>query len=259
MIKRFLVVLVLLFALCGCSGQADCDDVQSPETCTRVLFIGNSYTYVNDLPGTFAKLARSGGYQVETGMEASGGWTLSDQVASAETLNTLTGLAWDYVVLQEQSQIPSVEQSRTTSMYPAARSLVESIEQVGATPIFFLTWAHRDGYPENGMFTYEDMQTQISQGYLGIADELSVGVAPVGEVWWVAISLDPTLALWQEDGSHPSEQGTYLAACVFYAVIFRQNPEGLTYYGSLSEDTAGFLQSMAAQTVLNDPAEWNLP
>ena len=66
------------------------------------------------------------------------------------------------------------------------------------------------------------------------------------------------LDLWQADGSHPTEQGTYLAACVFYAVIFRQSPKGLTYQAGLTKETATFLQQIAGTTVLDNAAQWNL-
>jgi len=207
----------------------------------------------------FAELARAGGHKVVTGMAAVGGWTLSDHVQSSETLDKLKSSKWDFVVLQEQSEIPAIEQSRTESMYPAARLLIRQVEGVGATPLFFLTWAHRDGWPENGLPDYESMQVQLDQGYLEIAQELNVGIAPVGYAWLLAQGQNPGLGLWQDDGSHPTEQGTYLAACVFYAAIFRQSPEGLTYLGQLPKEIAQELQKIAANTVLNDPKQWNLP
>jgi hypothetical protein len=60
----------------------------------------------------------------------------------------------------------------------------------------------------------------------------------------------PELDLWQGDGSHPNSYGTYLAACVFYAVIFQESPEGFTYYAELTEEVANTLQTAAANTVL---------
>jgi hypothetical protein len=105
---------------------------------------------------------------------------------------------------------------------------------------------------------FQSMQIQINIGYLVIAQELKVPIAPVGYTWLLAKGQNPQLDLWQEDGSHPTEQGTYLAACVFYAVIFRQSPEGLSYKGNLPEETVLFLQQIATDTVLNDPAQWFL-
>src|SRR6266487_3189583 len=250
--KRFLIFLILILVLSSCTTVYNCRNAEDT-SCTRVLFIGNSYTFVNDLPNTFAKLAKAGKHKVEVGMSAKGGLTLADHVKSTDTLNALNSQKWTYVVLQEQSQIPSVGQSRTYTMYPAARPLVKQIRDIGATPLFFLTWAHRDGWSEYGMRDYESMQYQINNGYYGIAQELNVPVAAVGSAWLAAVRAHPELTLWQEDGSHPSEEGTYLAACVFYAVIFKESPVGLTYRGNLSKDIATALQTIASKTVLNVP------
>lgn len=250
--KRFLSSAILFLVLCSCSLTTKCNDAQDT-SCTRVLFIGNSYTFVNDLPNTFAKLAKSGGNKVEVAVAAQGGWTLSDHIQSPETLHLLNSTKWEFVVLQEQSQIPSVARARAQAMYPAARELVQMIKDIGATPIFFVTWAHRDGWSENGMNDYESMQTQINYGYVEIAQELNAPIAPVGEAWLTAVNQYPDLILWQEDGSHPTEQGTYLAACVFYAVIFHESPNGLDYRASLSRENASIIQSIASSTVLNIP------
>ncbi len=236
-----------------------CDIPLGPGTCTRVLFIGNSFTFVNDLPGEFAQLARSGGNRTKVDMVAEGGWTLAQHAASVGSLDKIKSAQWDFVVVQEQSQIPAVEQSRVTMMFPAARSLAFIIGQAGATPLFFLTWGHRDGYPENGMGNYASMQAQLNNGYLRIANELAAPIAPVGAAWQMALVRNIGLDLWQPDGSHPSPQGTYLAACVFYATIFRRSPEGLSYTGGLSRDVASSLQSIAASVVLQDTHQWNLP
>jgi hypothetical protein len=250
--KRFLFLAILLLILCGCSFTPNCREPQAT-SCTRVLFIGNSYTFVNDLPNTFAKLAKSGRHQVEVGMSAQGGWRLVDHIQAPDTLNLLNSKKWDFVALQEQSQIPSVQPIRNQEMYPAARQLVQKIKDIGATPVFFITWAHRNGMPENGMNNYEDMQTQINTGYMSIAQELKVPVAPVGSAWLTVLKEHPEFSLWQEDGSHPTEQGTYLAACVFYAVIFHESPDGLNYSAGMSRENAKILQTVASKTVLNIP------
>src|SRR5689334_7065743 len=145
--KRLFLVLGLLLVSIGCTPRCEQD------ACLRILFVGNSYTFINDLPATLTSLAKSGGHQVQTGMAAEGGFFLSDHVKSADTINLITSSEWDFVVLQEQSQIPSVKQFRNDQMYPAARTLVQEIENNGASPVFFITWAHRDGWPENGMPT----------------------------------------------------------------------------------------------------------
>ena len=251
--KRLLIFCMLSITAYGCSPAISCNSFSGSGPCTRVLFIGNSYVYVNDLPTMFAELAGAGGHRVETGMAAQGGWTLANQADSSDTLEKIKSSKWNYVVLQEQSEIPSIQQSRIQQMYPAARVLVRDIRDIGATPIFFETWAHREGWPENGMQNSESMQFQIDQGYLGIAQELNVAVAPVGFAWLMERRQNPQLVLWQDDGSHPTEEGTYLAACVFYSVIFGQSPEGLTFTAGLPNETVQILQKSAADTTLNNP------
>jgi hypothetical protein len=236
-----------------------CVSAQRSTACTRVLFLGNSYTGVNDLPDMFANLAWSGGHRVEVGVQAPGGWSLDDHAGSAGTRPLLVSKPWDVVVLQEQSQIPSVEESRQDSMYPAARQLVPEIRDAGARPLFFVTWAHRDGWPENGMRDYASMQTAIDAGYLAIAAEEHAPLAPVGPAWSSLAGPGPDPTLWQSDGSHPTTLGTYLAACVFYATVFGQSPGGLGYRAGLTEGSAAGASTAATETVLNNQSRWGLP
>ena len=247
------VGLLTLKMSAGCAGE------EGAPACTRVLFIGNSYTTVNDLPGVFASLARSGGHRVETKSAAVNGWTLANHADSPATATALTAGSWDIVVLQEQSQIPAIEEFRQTQMYPAARRLISSIRNRAARPLFYLTWGRRDGWPETGMPTYASMQSAIDDGYLAIAADQQVAIAPVGDAWATMVAGTPRMELWQEDGSHPSEAGTYLAACVFYATIFRESPKGLGYHRNLSAQVAARIQYVAAETVLADPAKWPAP
>ena len=160
---------------------------------------------------------------------------------------------WNTVVLQDQSENPALDYYRHTEMDPAATQLVAMSRRVGAQPLFFLTWGHQSGWPEGGLTTYASMQAAIDQGYLGIASALSVPIAPVGDAWQTVVSGQSNPGLWQEDGVHPTTAGTYLAACVFYASIFRQTPVGLGYHDGLSDAEATTLQQFAARTALRDP------
>ena len=244
------LLLALALLASACSRGPDCANPPAGETCLQILFIGNSYTFVNDLPATFAKLAQSGGHAVQVEMAAQGGWTLADHLAAPETSAKISAQKWDYVVLQEQSQMPAESYWRVKTMYPAAEALVQKIRANGSQPLFFNTWAHKNGWPENNIPDYTNMQNQINYGYLEIAQKLDVPLALAGYAWAEVYAQHPEIALWQEDGSHPSEKGTYLAACVFYAVIYRQSPLGLDFGSSLNAGEAEILQKAAAFTVL---------
>jgi len=225
----------------------------------RVLFIGNSLTFFNDLPGMFAELARSGGHELEVEKSAHGGWTCSDHAESAMTLDMIEQQDWDFVVLQEQSTNPAIADQRSERMYPAIRLLDEKVGENGAITVLFMTWASRDGLPSYGHMDYVAMQEEVQAGYMEIANELDAMVAPVGMAWQIAMTQDSQRSLWQTEGLHPTREGTYLAVLVFYTVLFQQSPEGLPYRAGLSEETAQFMQAVAAETVLADPERWNVP
>jgi len=256
----FLVPVVLIRL--SCSGAFDTSACPGGGSgpCTRVLFIGNTYTGTNDLPGMFAKLARSGNHRIRTAVNDDDSISLVDHVASHDTKRLLASTHWTFVVLQEQSITPLLEEFRQAEMYPAARELVDMVRGAGATPLFFLTWAHRVGLSDTGPTgSYAGMQKATDDAYLTIAREEHAGVAPVGYAWWTLYDRDPGAALWQADGTHPSVEGTYLAACVFYATIFRESPLGLGYRAGLPDSVAATVQKIAADVVLANAATWGLP
>ena len=251
----FMLVILLLLAF---TIQRSPPTSTPTNATTRILFIGNSLTFFNDMPEIVAELAQSAGHEVEVDMSAQGGWTLSDHAASETTLHKIEQQNWDYVILQEQSVIPSIENERNQRMYPAVRLLHDKVRESGATLILFVTWGYRDGLPDAGFKDFDDMQAQLYSGYMDIANELDVMMAPVGIAWQNGIAQNPQLSLWHIDGVHPSSEGSYLCACVFYAIIFQQSPEGLMYKAELSEEMAQFLQAIAAETVLGNPGRFNI-
>ena len=124
LVAAVLLAAVLLPLGCANSTPPKCSTAAGAGAppCTRVLFVGNSYTYVNDLPTTFAQLAVAGGHKLETGMVANGGETLAQHATAAETLDKIAAAPWSFVVLQEQSETPATPAGRN-SMYSAARTL----------------------------------------------------------------------------------------------------------------------------------------
>ncbi len=248
--RRWAVLAVAVAAVACLPRRApDCARVPPDAVCTRVLFIGNSYTFVNNLPGTFAVLSHALSRPVFADMIAPGGATLADHAASPEVLAKIRSGHWTYVVLQEQSLRPAVEQSRQALMYPAARTLAEAIRGAGAQPVFFGTWGRQQGWPEGGFADYAPMQAAVTQGYRTIAEELQAIVVPVGDAWAAVTVAHPDIPLWQSDGSHPTVQGTFLAANVFVATLFGDTPRGLGARGAVPEGQVDRLQQAAVQAV----------
>ncbi|MBC8366017.1 T9SS type A sorting domain-containing protein [bacterium] len=222
---------------------------------TSVLFVGNSHTFYNDLPGLFEGLATSGFHDVYVGESTVGGSTLSFHTSYASTLNEIQERDWDHVVLQEHSLFPVIPHWRDESFYPSARFLDSLITDTGSNTAFYLTqgWENAEGpyciedYCSPKFDGYFSMQADATAAYRNISNELGALLVPAGEAWSAALSVNPDLELWAFDGYHPSLEGSYLSACTFYAHIFEESPYGLEFFGGLNLQTALFYQQIAWQ------------
>ncbi|MGH4123844.1 MAG: DUF4886 domain-containing protein [Clostridium sp.] len=123
------------------------------------------------------------------------------------------------------------------------------MKSFGAETVLFMTWGRRFGDTEIGFENFETMQEALKEGYTKIANELTLSVAPVGIAWLKAKQKDKDILLWDEDGSHPSIMGTYLTACVFYVLLLKQNPVGLSYSAGIPKEMARFLQEIALESM----------
>ncbi|MGE5110255.1 MAG: hypothetical protein ACM3JB_05310 [Acidobacteriaceae bacterium] len=221
--QRFLLLLFLL--LWSISGWPQ-ESSPSEKPVLRILFIGNSYTYFNNLPEIFAKMAEAGHQKkIVYEMEAPGGLRLKDHWERAATRNALARQKWDYVVLQDQSQLgtnyyfegkPRIASDELFHTY--AVDFAKAIHDAGAIPVLFLTWAKK---------TIPQDQLALNAAYMRVAKETKSIVAPAGLAWTDVENRYPEIDLFYKDGSHPSQAGSYLNACVFYATIFGRSPVGL--------------------------------
>lgn len=220
-----------------------------------VLFVGNSYTYVNDLPATLSSLAQSMNQKVTYQTKANGGFTFQNHATDASTYSAMHAKTWDVVVLQGQSQEPAFPYDQVNSgTLPYARQLSDSAYAINAcgNVMYYMTWGRKTGDPQwDSINTFDKMNQRLYTAYLRIADSShSAMVAPVGAVWKYVRDQYPAIELYASDGSHPSEAGTYLAACTFYAALFRASPNGASFIGNLDQQTATQLQQAATHIVL---------
>ncbi|MCF0206597.1 MAG: T9SS type A sorting domain-containing protein [Bacteroidales bacterium] len=256
--KRFLL-FVLLFVPAFCFSQAK-----------SVLFIGNSYTYYNGgVEVMLSNIASSMGETVEVEAYTSGGAKFSDFCNYAETYSRISSRSWDYIVLQEQSQLPSFPPSQVEAeCLPYAKILCDSIRALSPCSeiLFFMTWGRQNGDPINCQYyaplcTYEGMQQRLRESYVEMAFENNALVVPVGMAWKEIRDNYPAINLYQSDESHPSVEGTYLAAWTFFETIFGINNTGLdtdiSFFSTLDEETAVRLRTAAYNAVHTNMSEWN--
>jgi hypothetical protein len=226
------------------------------QTTIKTLFVGNSYTYVNDLPGIIQEIALSKGNIFSHQSHTPGGSTLAQHASNSTVQNLLNAEEWDYVILQDQSQNPSFPPNQVaTEVYPYAASLCDDIRQVNTctNPVFFMTWGRENGDAQNCVFypplcTYEGMQDRLTESYTEMAEDNNALLAPVGTAWKSIRANYPNIDLYSSDGSHPSIHGSYLAACVFYSVLFNDSPINAFVPTNITSADALILQETAYNT-----------
>jgi hypothetical protein len=202
----------------------------------KVLFIGNSFTARNNLPSLIAQLAAARGKILQHDLISAGGASLRMHWNVGKALKAIQDDHYDSVVLQEQSTLPVKNAKR---MHENVRLFDDAIKNAGSKTILYMTWA-RQHAPES--------QQTITDAYTSIGEELGATVVPAGVAWKNFLSKHEQPVLHDRDKSHPTVAGSYLAACVFLAVLFKENPIGVdSEIPGLSAKDLGLLQKTAWQ------------
>ncbi len=211
----------------------------------RVLFVGNSLTYWNDLPEIVAAFGQAGGPPaLFCRAVVGGGYSLEDHWREGDARKVLAEGGWDFVVLQ---QGPSASRDGRLSLLQWTRRFAEEIRRVGGRPALYMVWPARN--------RPEDFEG-VAASYRQAARDVGGLLLPAGEAWRIAWGLDPKLELYSSDGLHPSPAGSYAAALVLYAGLTGRSPIGLPATVALSsgrlalpEEEAKILQKAAAEAV----------
>lgn len=232
-----------------CDGRAPLD----------VLFIGNSYTHFYEMPRLLEAMAESAGCAIHVEYVAPGGARLHQHVQSGATLAAIGAARWDAVILQDYSQLPSqpltdVREKTLPSVLGLANAIFHNNPQTSL--YYYVTWGRRDGdkkfcgqSPE--VCTFLGHTEAVYRGYSLYRGETGGSFADVGGAW-ANVYRDrrkpfPFKELYSADGTHPSLKGSYLAAAVFFAALFKASPEGLAYPQGLSRQSAEYLQKVAGR------------
>lgn len=181
----------------------------------NVLFIGNSFTARNDLPGWITQLAAARGLRFDHQLIQAGGASLRQHWNKGTAQQAMQHTRLDYVVLQEQSTLPIKNAVR---MHENIRLFDAAIKAAEAKTALYLTWSR-----QNAM----DTQAAINEAYHAIGTEIGATMIPAGVAWQRFLQKHAQPALHDKDMSHPTLAGSYLAACVFFAVLFEQSPVGI--------------------------------
>ncbi len=231
---------------------------RDPSASYEVLFIGNSFTFYNDMGtenGIFAHIAKEAGYQnVHVTSVTKGGYRLhqfldrSDPYGEKALALLESGTKFDIVVIQEQSAHPIADPG---DFYDSCRAFKALVDKNGGELWLYSTWGYKTGHsslPKYGKTT-EKMEMKLRAAYAAIGEELGVGVAYAGAAMTESFQKNRTIDLYVDDLKHPSAAGSYLAAWTLFGTIFGVDPASLTFNGMFRKNLAEKLRAAASVAV----------
>ena len=196
----------------------------------KILFLGNSHTYYNDMPQIFANICKERGKDVDVAMQAQSGVTYGWHYGKLIELRfALMYGGYDYIIMQQaaHSPCPSKEETLADGM-----KIIELARRYGVVPIQTMPWAEKRS-PEH--------QYEMYEIYEELAEKAGVRINPVGRIFEDIFNNYPEINMYWLDGEHASEYGSYAAALCTYATIFAESVKGVSpksyYTYPLSQET----------------------
>lgn len=206
------VLAIAIIAASACLGRQPLTEPSLPDRGTRVLFIGNSLTYTNNLPGMYVALARlAGNDSVFAAQIAYPNFALEDHWNDGTARRSLAAHRWEYVVMQQGSSALPESQVHLRSW---AQQFAPLVRAAGAQSVMFMVWP-----TSNRLFDFPNVLTS----YRNAAASIEGIFAPAGDAWTAHGDVESMYS----DGLHPTVRGTYIAALVLLERTLGIAPETL--------------------------------
>lgn len=219
----------------------------------RTLFIGNSFTFYNDMPEIFKNIAKAAGIYVSVSTVTKGSYTLENFADIENEYGKLTDLKseekWDVLILQEQSKRPIIDK---TGFLTGAASLSARFKPNAGKIFFYVTFPYKLGhsfYASSGLDPIS-MGNSLIETYEEVGCQLDIECSPAGNAFLYSLKNHPEIQLYNDDKVHPSLAGSYLVACVHFAKILNTKAYGNeSIPQTLDRQTALKLQKIADTVV----------
>lgn len=246
-IHLLLVVLAITLTNTSVLGQ---ENPMAPMK-TSYLFIGNSFTYYNDMPRMFDMIAKNAGKNVYVKSNTKGGANFEEHAGRASVFASIKSHKWDNVILQGFSRefIHSASHVDSATV-PHLNKILDSIyaNNPCTNVYFYMTWGYENGYGEYEYTKeYEGMADTIHGGYMRIGKKYELPVVPVGKVW-KRVKMGSRAKLYAPDKFHPSKRGSFLAASTFFSAFYDEENRNYRPKG-ISKRMAKFITNQAYELV----------
>ena len=243
----------LLLSACTVGGGAPnlsvpkSESINPSEISAEVLFVGNSFTYYNDLPDIFAQLGQGLGMQLNSYSVTKGSQKLIDTANSNDELGKVFDEAmnkkYTHIILQEHSTLPV---NNYTSFVNGVKAIKQKIQNAKQEAHIYLysTWAYESMCNQNE--SIPDCEKRIRAAYEQCASETGLDVIYVGKAFSYTYEHNKSIDLYDaNDRKHPSYAGSYLSAATHLASIFNVNVKESTFKGNLADNVSNTLKEVA--------------
>ena len=241
---------------CGDSIKNYKTGIDNGDEVLDIYFIGNSYTYYNQMTSIFASIASTQGIRVNVTQITTGGWHLwkymnPNDSSGAKVHETFKSQDFDYVFLQDGS---TQVLAAIAEFYDGVRGCGKLAEDDGAQVILYQTWGRKEGHSALAQYgvTPETMALKVAAAYEAISRETGYALSPAGSAFLDVYKNHPEIELYDPDLTHPSAAGSYLVALCHYATLFGRSPIGCGYDYDLDAETALILQTAAHNAVFGE-------
>lgn len=243
--KRFFVILLTVFAF-AVSAFAQSDT-------TRVLVIGNSFSYYNDSYDMLARIADTNGHVLDVVHSCQPGYSIGDHLNHQATTDAILAGGYDFAIVQDQSRTPANYAKDPKGNAIARMHFITLTNRIfGWSPYAKIVVENTWSYPADnwGGFGSEQEFNYFLENGTRLYSEVVLGkVSPVGQAFSAVRKARRDISLLDEDQTHPSAAGSYLKSCVNYLTIFGGKFEMFTDDCGLDPMVAKYLRTVATNVV----------
>ncbi len=226
----------------------------------KILFIGNSFTHMNDMPSILQHMANKGGQNALIEKNTQSGASFRVHSQRKDMYEAINSRQWDYVILQGYSrELSHSKEHIDTATVPFIQQITDSIfaNNPCTNVLFYMTWGYENGFAEREEIDdYEKMADSIEVGYRYIGEKFGFPIVPVGMVW-KQVKDKSNIDLYAPDRAHPSKDGSYLIATTFYNAIFDESNEHV-FTNTISENNAEVIKREAKHYIQTHRFKYHL-
>ena len=216
----------------------------------KLLFIGNSATYVNDLPATLVSLCEKRGISMTQTQIVKGGRFLKTHAQEPAVYEEIAK-GYDVVFFQENGNAITTAEEREKCL-AGCKQMVDAAQKVGSQCWFYVRPPYGNDLAGINSF---DQCILFDRHFTPAARQWNMGCAYINRAFAEAIK-HHKIPLWGPDNAHTGIQGAYLAVCTFYASLFGRTATELDAAYGLSQEDATLLQQIADKIALEGIIPW---